>query len=374
MNQKLEIVNSWNLSQLLDNLETGHIKIPKFQRDYIWDKNKVVKLLNSIYHQYPIGSFFFWIAPLEYASFIREDEELGIPSMGEDEEYQFILDGQQRLISLFVALRGKVFNNVDYGTICFNPLKKEFKIPRAKTEKNNIPAWKLFDPSNYEQVYTELLQNDEHFNKKNNRLSDNWRACHETLLSYPISIIKTHILEIEDVVEIFERINQGGKHLTLFDLIHATTWSEEFDLKQVIAQYNSPDLVKKQGALSNKVFTLALTLNAFDDARNANQLKLTPQLCHNIWPKTRTSIHAALNFLKHMRISGDVSAYHNTLPLIQYYFFKGELKEVHPDHQKRIEKWFWDAKFSKRYATSVYTRIKEDANFMLSLLQELNHL
>ena len=48
MIQKLEIINNWNLKKLLGELEAGHIKIPKFQRDYIWEKTKVVKLLNSI--------------------------------------------------------------------------------------------------------------------------------------------------------------------------------------------------------------------------------------------------------------------------------------------------------------------------------------
>ncbi len=368
MNKKLEIVNNWTLQKLITELEAGHIKIPKFQRDYIWEKNKVVMLLNSIYNQYPIGSLFFWIAPLEFAGFIREDEELGIPSMGNDEHFQFILDGQQRLISLFVSLRGKILNNVDYSTICFNPLRKEFRIPRNMREKNNIPAWKLFNEKSYKEVYNELLTNDNTFHKKNNRMSDNWKECREILTEYPISIIKTGILDIEDIVEIFERINQGGKHLTIFDLIHATTWSEEFDLKTNIADFNSPERVKKHGAITNKVFTNSLTLNAFDDARNMYQLKLTPELTNNIWPKTKQAILSSIDFLKHMRITGDITAYHNMIPIIQYYFFKSGLKEIEEEHIKQIEKWFWDAKFSKRYASSVYTRIKEDAHWIISLL------
>ena len=207
MEQKIEIINNWNLSKLILELEKGNIKIPKFQRDYIWERTKVVKLLNSIYHQYPIGSFFFWIAPKEYRNFIRENKELGLEDTDKSESVQFILDGQQRMISLFVSLRGKIMNGVDYGTICFNPTRKEFIIPRSKNDKKNIPVWKLFNNSVYGEVYKDLISKS---TTKNNVVAENWRECHEIFTHYPISIVKTINDDLEDVVEIFDRINQSG--------------------------------------------------------------------------------------------------------------------------------------------------------------------
>ncbi len=365
MEQKIEIINNWNLKKLINELESGNIKIPKFQRDYIWEKTKVVKLLNSIYHQYPIGSFFFWIAPSEYSGFIRENTELGIPESKQNGSFQFILDGQQRMISLYVSLRGKEMDGTDYGTICFSPNRKEFKIPRSKTEKNNIPAWKLFDNNAYGEVYKELISKS---TTKNNIAAENWRACHEIFSNYPISIVKTMNEELEDVVEIFERINQAGKHLTVFDLIHATTWSDSFDLKTLIKEFNSPDRTHKYGQLPNKVFTLSLTLNIFDDARTLYQLRLSPRQCEHNWAKTKAALTSSLDFFKQIRVTGDLSAYHNFIPILQYYFFKSGLKEIKEEHQKTIEKWFWDAKFKKRYQSSIYTRMKEDANWILELL------
>ncbi len=369
MEQKLEIINNWNLKKLISELEGGHIKIPRFQRDYIWEKTKVIKLLNSIYRQYPIGTFFFWIAPPEYAGFIRENNELGIKPIPQNGSFQFILDGQQRLISLFVSLRGKTMHGTDYSNICFNPTRKEFKIPRSKIDKNNIPVWKLFDKKTYNVVYKELISKS---TTKNNTVAENWRVCHEIFTNYPVSIVKTAKENLDDVVEIFERINQGGKHLTVFDLVHATTWSKSFDFKNEIAGFNTPDRKKTFGLLSKKVFTLSLTLDIFDDARTMYQLRLTPKQCQNIWPRTRTALLATLNFFKQIRVTGDLSAYHNFIPIIQYYFFQSRLKTIKDEHQKAIEKWFWDAKFKKRYASSIYTRMKEDANWILSLLQKDN--
>ncbi|MDA3892605.1 MAG: DUF262 domain-containing protein [Salinivirgaceae bacterium] len=368
MDQKIEIINNWNLKKLINELESGHIKIPKFQRDYIWEKTKVVKLLNSIYHQYPIGSFFFWIAPPEYSGFIRENEELGFKKINPNGSFQFILDGQQRMISLYVSLRGKEMNGTDYGTICFNPTRKEFTIPRSKSDKSkNIPVWKLFNNQAYGEVYKDLISKS---TTKNNKVAESWRECHEIFSNYPISIVKTMNEELEDVVEIFERINQAGKHLTVFDLIHATTWSESFDLKDKITDFNNPERKNKYGALSNKVFTLSLALDIFDDARTLYQLRLTPQQCQHIWPRTKTALLATLEFFKQIRITDDLSAYHNFIPIIQYYFFRSGLKELKEEHKKAIEKWFWDAKFKKRYASSIYTRMKEDAAWVVELLED----
>jgi hypothetical protein len=365
MSQKLEIVNTWNLKYLIEELENGNIKIPKFQRDYVWEKTKVLKLLNSIYNQYPIGTLFFWIAPKEYSGFIRENMELGIVENSSSESVQFIIDGQQRLISLFVSLKGKNMNGIDYSTICFNPTRKEFVIPRSKNDKRNIPVCKLFDDNAYSVVYEELMSKD-----TTKSVANNWKECRDIFINYPISVIKTINNELEDVVEIFERINQSGKHLTVFDLIHATTWSDKFDLKDKISEFNTIDRQKTFGVLSNKVFVLSLTLDVFDDARTLYQLRLSPEQCKNIWPRMKTALISTLDFFKQIRVTNDLSSYYNVIPIIQYYFYKSGLKTIKLEHQKEIEKWFWDTKFSKRYASSVYTRMKEDISWISSLLDE----
>ena len=60
MSQKIEIINNWTLPRIFQELENGNMRIPRFQRAYVWERTKIVSLLNSIYKQYPIGSFFLW--------------------------------------------------------------------------------------------------------------------------------------------------------------------------------------------------------------------------------------------------------------------------------------------------------------------------
>ena len=107
MNQKIEITNNWNIQKVFNELENGNMKIPRFQRGYVWERSKIVKLLNSIYEEHPIGSFFIWEASAQYADFCREIKELGLPKKPDANKFKFIIDGQQRITSLYVALMGK---------------------------------------------------------------------------------------------------------------------------------------------------------------------------------------------------------------------------------------------------------------------------
>ena len=365
MEQSIQILNNWSLKKLMDELETGHIKIPRFQRDYVWEKTKVLALLNSIYLKYPIGTFFLWIAPKKYNEFIREVEDLSLPDNHKDGNYSFILDGQQRIISIYVTLKGLTFEKTDYAAICFNLDEEIFHVPRKKREKNNVPLFKIFDREEFNKVIAHYKTKDK---KNKTNYVDKLNYCREVFLGYPVSIVQTLHKELDEVVDIFERINQGGKKLSAFDLVHATTWSPKFDLKGKIQEFNNANKLQSFGGLNNKVYTQALALNYFDDCSNTYQLKLTPEICSKEWNKTKNAISAAVGFFKDMRIQNDLTTYQNYIPVIQYYFYKSGENSIREEHQKEIEKWFWDSKFSKRYTSGVFTKIKEDITWINELL------
>jgi hypothetical protein len=367
MEQRIEIINNWNLKKVFDELENGNIKIPRFQRGYVWERSKIVKLLNSIHHQYPIGSFFIWVASLEYKNFCREIAELNLPEKPESNNYSFILDGQQRITSLYVALKGKKLNGTDFSTICFNLEKREFQIPRLKNEKHNIPAWKLFDGTAYGDVLADYAISDRE-NKTN--YSARWRDCQQVFTDYPISVIKTLKMDLEQVVTIFERINQGGKRLSLFDLVHASAWSPTFDLRDKIKDFNEETNVKYFGGLEGEVFIQSLALNKFDDCRNQNQLNLTAEIASEIWDKTTECLRLSIDFIKTLGVRFiNFIPYNSFLPVIQYYFFKSGLKSINHEHIRLIENWFWTATFSQRYSSSSLTLMKDDATWIYSLTQ-----
>ena len=365
MSRKIEIINNWNLQNIFNELEAGNLKIPKFQRGYVWERSKIVKLLNSIYSQYPIGAFFIWNADKSYKHFCREIEDLDFPQNPNANFYSFILDGQQRITSLYVALRGKKLGRVDYSSICFNLDKKQFQIPRLTNEKHNIPAWKIFNTTEYGDDLTQYAIYDK---ENGTSYMHVWRECQQIFSDYPVCLIKSLEANLEEAITIFERINQGGKRLSLFDLVHASCWSTNFDMRESIKKFIGGKSMKSYGWIENEVFVQSLALNLHEDCTHAAQLKLTSIDCETYWNKTIKCIELALDFMRSFGVrNSSYVPYWAQIPIIQYYFFKSDLDSVKPDHFSLIERWFWTTIFSFRYSASSLTKMNEDARWISQL-------
>lgn len=115
-----------NLGNMMIAVQKGQYRVPQFQREYVWEKTKVMDLFDSIYKEYPIGSFFLWKAGREHSGLFRHSIDQNIPNILKDDDVSFILDGQQRITSLYVTLRGLTANNTDYSRICFDLQEERF--------------------------------------------------------------------------------------------------------------------------------------------------------------------------------------------------------------------------------------------------------
>lgn len=155
--QKIKVLNELRLSDIIHDIEHGKLKIPRFQRDFIWERTKVLKLLDSIYHEFPIGSFFFWKADRKYVKFFRDIAELELPRPERSESLNFILDGQQRITSLYVTIKGEKIEGADYGKICFDLKEENFVLGKAKYEVGDtkIPLYEMLGPDRH-KIYNNL--------------------------------------------------------------------------------------------------------------------------------------------------------------------------------------------------------------------------
>src|SRR5690606_8589748 len=90
---------------------------PRFQRTFVWERSRIQSLLDSMYREYPIGTIFLWKAPPQYNHMLRSVEYLEQPPLEENQSYTFILDGQQRLTSLYVTVKGLSIGGEDYSKI-----------------------------------------------------------------------------------------------------------------------------------------------------------------------------------------------------------------------------------------------------------------
>lgn len=92
------------VAELVRRFDSGEIRLPLMQRDYVWKGAKVTRLLDSLYRDWPIGSFYVW--QTQDAQPTRERVGKIGPPRRLDGFYGFLLDGQQRLTSLSLAIQG----------------------------------------------------------------------------------------------------------------------------------------------------------------------------------------------------------------------------------------------------------------------------
>ena len=88
------------ISTILDHIDTGRMALPEFQRGYVWNRDQVRGLMNSLYRRHPVGSLLVWATQSEGAQY-RGDGDIA-PGV-----VKLLLDGQQRMTSLYGIVRGK---------------------------------------------------------------------------------------------------------------------------------------------------------------------------------------------------------------------------------------------------------------------------
>ena len=108
---------------LFSDIDTGRTKIPMFQRDFVWDKEQTAKLIDSIIKGFPIGTFILWKTREELRS-VRNIGNINLPAIPKGDAALYILDGQQRITSLYAVRKGvcltKEGEEIDYSQISIN--------------------------------------------------------------------------------------------------------------------------------------------------------------------------------------------------------------------------------------------------------------
>ena len=112
--------DSFKLGELRGKIENGDITIPQFQRQFVWSLDNCAKLFDSIFKGYPVGTITLWTTQ-ERMRNVKEIAGYKFPDAKPGYPVNYVLDGQQRLTSIYVGLRGEKIDNgkevTDYGKL-----------------------------------------------------------------------------------------------------------------------------------------------------------------------------------------------------------------------------------------------------------------
>lgn len=219
---------SFSIRQLTDDVLKGAIRIPAFQRDFVWDFDHVAYLMDSIYKQYPFGSLLFWRTKNRLTS----DKKLGsfqLPAAPDEYPVYYVLDGQQRITSIFSVFQtelqpvGDKWPEIYFNIVSDHDYQESLFSPQETPDLDrHFPLSCLFDPVKYRQATDRFAQSPDVL-----RAIDDLQARFKEV-AIPIQILTTE--ERSSVAIVFERINRLGMELDTLQLLSAWTWNEDFDL------------------------------------------------------------------------------------------------------------------------------------------------
>lgn len=219
---------SYTVNQLIEKIETKELGLPELQRPFVWKDSKVRDLFDSMMRGYPIGFLMIWECPT-----YDKTKTIGVLNR-EGEPKEVIIDGQQRLTSLFSVMKGVKVKDDKYKereiVISYHPLLNKFEVAYQATKNNKEWIYNItevFTSSTFTFI-TKYISNLKHYKEsKNETLSDedvdtissNINNLYN-LLKYPLPVytLKSDADE-ESVSEVFVRVNSSGVTLKQNDFI-----------------------------------------------------------------------------------------------------------------------------------------------------------
>ncbi|MEH2364413.1 GmrSD restriction endonuclease domain-containing protein [Nostoc sp.] len=366
-----------NITTILDQIDMGSIALPEFQRGYVWNRDQVRGLMNSLYRRHPIGSLLVWETKTEQViDHARGDGKLSMGSV------KLLLDGQQRITSFYGIVRGRppqfFDGNVQAFTGLYFNLEDEIFEFYAPVKMKDNPLWVNVTELMQQGVgiFIQRLLNIP-------ELSLNLTTYINVLNKLEgIKNINLHIEEVagEDktvdvVVEIFNTVNSGGTKLSKGDLALAKVcaqWPDaRSELKARLAKWNKAGFDFRLEWLLrciNAVITGEAVFSALKDVKTAT--------FQDGLYKAEKAIDTLLNLisarlgLDHNRVLGGIYAF----PLmVRYLVGRGGHLRDYTERDKLLY-WYVHTLLWGRYAGSTESVLTQDLHVLESEDNPLDQL
>lgn len=343
------------LKDLIADINSGQIKVPQFQRQFVWKEEQALKLLDSISSNYPVGSLLLWRTKNSLAV-ERNIGAFKLPDTDDMSPTDYVLDGQQRLTVIYSALGA--FEGQNGFDAVYDLNEQTFMEALGEFSQTQFPLRIIYNTTKLLNFRSGLVSypNAEILQERLDGLID-------VITNYRIPVVTLKELTVEEVCPIFERINSSGTRLSTYDLMVAATWTESFDLNdeaQKIAISLKPkgfddidgntvlkclSAIKYKGIKKEQVLSLRnLSKDTMDDlveiAKDA-LLKTVDLL------KTEFKIY-----------SWDFLPYEAIAVVLSYIYSKR--KTLSLEDVRRVRQWFWLSAFSERYRGASESFVSQD--------------
>jgi uncharacterized protein with ParB-like and HNH nuclease domain len=358
------------INQILDKIDEKHLFVPAFQREYVWRREDAKDLISSLIKGYPTGTMLTW-------------ETNNPPELKGDWQYnpqqgavKIILDGQQRITTLYLLIRGQIPYYYKETEILHNPKGLYINVQNQelqyykKTLMDNNPYWlnitDIFQKKVRERDVirsisdkgTVLTREDE------DKISDNFRAVENIpdleFLEQSIPVKAT----LKEAIDIFYIVNSSGVNLTDAELALAQIsgyWPTARELfKKKLAVLSENGFVFKLDfivyCLLGILYHQGSDMTKLHDKSNEEKLR-------EVWNQLDTRILDYLVSLLRSKAyidhSNEINSVYALVPIVVYLYKKGSAS-LTQDEINKIIKWFYYSQIRQRYISQLQQKLDKD--------------
>jgi len=360
------------LKKVIDRIIEGTIRIPGFQRKFVWEPDRAALLMDSIFKGYPFGSVLLWYTRTE----LKTEKSLGgfnLPAPVKDYPINYVLDGQQRLTSIFTALQTELPAPAEDPEVWL-PVYYDFGAKDDAQESRFVAlAAADVDPDRHHPLRP--FFDPVEFYKSVDSLSEARKIeIVGVQAKFQSTMIPTDTFESEDrtrVAIVFERVNRMGVDLDIFELLTAWTWSEDFDLQDRFNELSEEfETFGFQDIGSDKDLMLRCTSAILKgDPAPTAMIDINGSEVRDQFERVSVSLRLAVDFLRSELEVRHIKFLPYTAQLIPLaaYFSIDQSKSVPKNHRQKLLRWFWRSSFSRRYSGNPGRNILNDVGEAVKL-------
>lgn len=361
---------------LISDIETGQVKIPQFQRKFVWTIKASAKLLDSIMKGYPIGTIIYWRTNERLRS-VRNLGNIELPEPRQGDFVNYVLDGQQRLTSLFAALKGVTIIEDDGKTIDYS----EIYIDLLASYDEEIVTTNI-DGKTALIKLTELMKGSlSQLASYPPNLHPKLEQYKDVLTAYTFSAINLKDAPIDVATEVFTRLNEGGKALTLFEIMVAKTYhvfpfdpetneTKTFDLAEKFDELSAELSACHYDTIPAATVMQLVAILLVRDCTRKQILKLDKMDFIKIWDEAADCIRKSVDYFRSYGIAvSRILPYNALLVPFSYFFYKFKQTPA-GEMNKRLEDFFWRTSLGFRYSSGVESKLAQDIGKMDKIIAD----
>ncbi len=366
------------ISQILDKIDDYQLFVPAFQREYVWKKDNAKDLISSLIKTYPTGTMLTWDTntPPELKGERKYDQRQGAVKL--------ILDGQQRITTLYILIRGKFPPYYKINEIEHDPRKLFVNVKTLelqyykKTLMENDPLWvdvtDIFQRKvRSRDIVRKLTENGISIaTDDENKIDDNFRAIEQIPDREFVEQTIPIRASLKEAIDIFYIVNASGVNLTDAELALAQIsgyWPQARDTFKV-----KLEALKKDGfvfkldfivyVLLGILYNMGSEMKKLHDAENKEALKAAWQLLDTEVLDYVVNLLRSRFYIDH---TDEINSVYALIPIIVYVYNKTkENQSLKQEEIQKVIKWFYYSQIRERYISQLAQKLDKDIKVVVA--------